>query len=247
MKHTKKTSGVFAITTAIAFLTAIPDTATAGQDPFIGEINYVAFNYAPVGWQLCNGQTMSISQNNALFALLGTAYGGDGQTTFKLPDMRGKVPIHQGQSTSGTNYQMGQTSGMENATLTINNMPAHNHPATATSASTSAVNPGATVTSTLKAVNADPNASTAQGNSLANGARAANVYSTTAPSVSECGFCRNIIERSGYNNHDQHECQCRSSRWIAAVFHHAAVYRCELYYCHAGYFSFTALNGLIGY
>lgn len=184
MKHTKKTSGVFAITTAIAFLTAIPDTATAGQDPFIGEINYVAFNYAPVGWQLCNGQTMSISQNNALFALLGTAYGGDGQTTFKLPDMRGKVPIHQGQSTSGTNYQMGQTSGMENATLTINNMPAHNHPATATSASTSAVNPGATVTSTLKAVNADPNASTAQGNSLANGARAANVYSTTAPSVS---------------------------------------------------------------
>lgn len=159
--------------------------ATAGQEPFVGEISYVGFNFAPPGWQLCDGQEIPISQNAALFSLLGTFYGGNGQTTFKLPDMRGRVPVHQGRSsTSGTVYSMGQTSGTETATLTINNMPTHSHTATATSTSTSAVNPGASATSTLKSVNADPNASTPQGNALANGARAANVYSTSAPSVS---------------------------------------------------------------
>lgn len=181
MKYTKKVPVSFAITTAIALLTAMP--ATAGQDPFIGEINYVGFNFAPTGWALCDGQEIPISQNAALFSLLGTFYGGNGQTTFKLPDMRGRVPVHQGRSsTGGTVYSMGQTSGTETATLTINNMPTHNHPATATSTSTIAS--GASVTSTLKAASSDAGAATAQGNSLANIPRGGpNIYSATAPNV----------------------------------------------------------------
>lgn len=184
MKQMKKAQSLVAIGAAALFLTVVPDKAAAGMDPFIGEISYVGFDFAPVGWLKCDGQTLSVSQNTALFSLLGTTYGGNGQTTFNLPDMRGKVAIHQGQSPGHALYTLGQSSGNENITLTIGNMPAHTHPAAATSTSTSTVAPGATATSTLKAVNGDPNASTPQGNALANGARGANIYSSTAPSVS---------------------------------------------------------------
>jgi microcystin-dependent protein len=103
------------------------------SDPFIGEIKLISFNFAPRGWALCNGQVLPINQNQALFSILGTMYGGNGQTTFALPNMQGRVPVHQ----SGGN--VGQAAGEETHTLTAAEMPAHVHPAVAQSAPT---NPG---------------------------------------------------------------------------------------------------------
>lgn len=94
---------------------------------FIGQLSLVAFNYAPNGWALCNGQLLPISQYQALFSLLGTTYGGDGVTNFALPDLQGRVPIHAGAGAGLSVYQAGQKGGAENVTLTINEMPAHNH------------------------------------------------------------------------------------------------------------------------
>jgi microcystin-dependent protein len=100
--------------------------------PFIGEIRCCGFNFAPVGWAMCNGQLLAISQNEALFQLIGTTYGGNGVNTFALPDLRGRVPIHQG-SFAGTTYVLGQVAGVESVTLTTQELPAHSHPITATS------------------------------------------------------------------------------------------------------------------
>lgn len=96
-------------------------------EPFLGEIRMVGFAFAPVGWELCAGQTLAISQYTALFALLGTSYGGNGQTTFALPDLRGRVPINQGQSPGLSNYAIGQNGGAEVVTLVTQQLPAHNH------------------------------------------------------------------------------------------------------------------------
>src|SRR4051794_13774567 len=87
------------------------------SEPFLGEIRMVGFNFAPRGWAFCNGQIMSISQNTALFSLLGTMYGGNGQTTFALPDLRSRVPVHAGQGPGLTNRTQGEVSGQENHTL----------------------------------------------------------------------------------------------------------------------------------
>lgn len=185
MKLTQKTQGFFTVTTAMALFAAMPDNATAGMEPFVGEINYVAFNYAPQGWLPCNGQLLPINQYQAVFALLGTTYGGNGTTTFALPDMRGKVPVHQGQSAGGSNFVMGQTAGSENITLTVNQMPTHSHPVDATSTSTSVVAPGASATSTLKAVNAAGDTNTPGGGAIAMSPALTKIYSSaTAPSVS---------------------------------------------------------------
>jgi microcystin-dependent protein len=97
------------------------------MDPYIGEIRMFAGNFAPRGWALCNGQLLSIAQNTALFSLLGTMYGGNGQTTFGLPDLRGRVPLHFGQGPGLTPYAQGELSGSETVTLTTNEMPSHNH------------------------------------------------------------------------------------------------------------------------
>ncbi len=98
-------------------------------DPYIGEIELFGFNFAPNGWALCNGQTLPINQNTALFSLLGTTYGGNGTSTFMLPDLQGRTPIHMGTSAQfGTNYFEGEVGGTETNTITINQMPAHNHP-----------------------------------------------------------------------------------------------------------------------
>ncbi len=90
----------------------------------------VAFTFAPGGWADCNGQVMSIAQNNALFALLGTTYGGDGRTTFALPDLRGRVPIHTGQGAGLSNRVQGSNAGQEQVTLNTLQMPSHTHPTT---------------------------------------------------------------------------------------------------------------------
>jgi len=103
------------------------------SEPFMGQIMQVGFNYAPRGWASCNGQILGIAQNNALFALLGTTFGGNGVSTFALPNAAGRGFVGLGQSTaSGQTYVWGQVSGTETETLTIANMPAHNHVATFT-------------------------------------------------------------------------------------------------------------------
>ena len=96
-------------------------------NPYMSEIQLFAFPFAPKGWALCNGQTMAIAQNQALFALLGTNYGGNGTTTFNLPDLRGRTAICYGKSSTGTSYNLGQADGEENHSLTIQEMPSHNH------------------------------------------------------------------------------------------------------------------------
>jgi len=94
---------------------------------FVGTIQSFGFNFAPSGWALCNGQIMAISQNTALFSLIGTSYGGNGTSTFQLPDLQGRVPIHWGNGAGLTPYVIGESAGTENTTLLVSNMPAHNH------------------------------------------------------------------------------------------------------------------------
>jgi microcystin-dependent protein len=97
-------------------------------EPYVGEIRMFGGNYAPIGWALCNGQLLSISENEALYSLLGTTYGGDGVTTFALPDMRGRIPVHKGQNpVTGTSYSLGEKSGVETVTLIESQMPMHTH------------------------------------------------------------------------------------------------------------------------
>src|SRR5262245_52695325 len=95
--------------------------------PFLGEIRMTGFNFAPQGWALCNGQLLSIAQETALFALLGTTYGGDGVQTFGLPNLQGRIPIHAGQGVGLTNRNLGEMSGSEGVTLTTTQIPGHNH------------------------------------------------------------------------------------------------------------------------
>ena len=96
--------------------------------PFVGEIRIFAGNFAPAGWMMCQGQLLDISENETLFNLIGTTYGGDGMSTFGLPDLRGRVPVHQGQLAGGGNYTIAQTGGVETVTLTTNQIPLHTHP-----------------------------------------------------------------------------------------------------------------------
>ncbi len=97
------------------------------SEPFIGQIIIVGFTFPPRGYAFCNGQILSIAQNTALFSLLGTTYGGNGQTTFALPNLQSRVPIHAGQGAGLSPYALGQVGGTESVTLTIQQMPSHNH------------------------------------------------------------------------------------------------------------------------
>ena len=115
------------------------------SEPFIGEIRLVGFNFAPVGWALCDGQLLSIAENDALFALIGTTYGGDGQSTFALPNFQSRIPIHQGTGSSGTTYTIGEMGGTETVTLIVNQIPTHTHPAQAQSGAGNQPGPGGNV------------------------------------------------------------------------------------------------------
>jgi microcystin-dependent protein len=111
--------------------------------PYIGEIRMFGGSFAPNGWMFCDGQLLPISENEALFNLIGTTYGGDGEETFALPDLRGRVPLHFGTSPSfGTTYQMGEMAGVEQVTLATGQTPIHNHSFLATTAVGTQVNPG---------------------------------------------------------------------------------------------------------
>jgi microcystin-dependent protein len=103
------------------------------SEPFIGEIRMVGFNFAPRGWAFCNGQLLSIASNTALFALLGTQYGGNGTTTFALPNLQSRVPMHWGQGAGLSLRQIGELAGTETVTLSSQQMPIHTHPAAASS------------------------------------------------------------------------------------------------------------------
>jgi microcystin-dependent protein len=146
------------------------------MDPFLGEIRIFAGNFAPQGWAFCAGQLMAISQNDALYALIGTTYGGDGVTTFGLPDLRGRAPIHQG-TRFGVTFTMGEVIGVENVTLTTQQLPQHTHPAVAATGADSispqgkvwSTDPGANIADWATAASSNafmaPNAiSTAGGN-----------------------------------------------------------------------------------
>jgi microcystin-dependent protein len=100
-------------------------------EPYVGEIRCFGFNFAPQGWAACNGQLMSIAQNAALFTVIGTTYGGDGSTTFGLPNLQGRVPMHWGNGPSGFNTVIGQTQGQTDVTLATTETPAHTHAVTA--------------------------------------------------------------------------------------------------------------------
>lgn|ERR1041385_3008758 len=96
--------------------------------PYVGEIRMFAGNFAPAGWMFCEGQLLPISEYETLFNLIGTTYGGDGQETFALPDLRGRIPIHQGKGPDGTTYTLAETGGTEEVTLTTQQIPQHSHP-----------------------------------------------------------------------------------------------------------------------
>ena len=103
--------------------------------PYIGEIRMFGGNFAPAGWAFCNGQLLPIAENDALFTLIGTTYGGDGQETFGLPNLQGRAPVHQGTGSGGSVYTLGEAAGVETVTLTINQIPVHGHPLLATEVS----------------------------------------------------------------------------------------------------------------
>ena len=112
------------------------------SEPFVGEIRMFAGNFAPRGWAFCDGQLLAVSQNDALFSLLGTIYGGDGRTTFGLPDMRGRLPIHAGQGPGLSDRRLGARGGAEQVTLTPGQLPSHTHPLQASTDSATSVDPG---------------------------------------------------------------------------------------------------------
>lgn len=111
------------------------------SEPFVGEIRMFAGNFAPRGWAFCDGQLLAVSQNDALFSLLGTVYGGDGRTTFGLPDARGRIPIHAGHGPGLSDRRLGSKGGAESVTLTVNQIAPHSHPMQASSDAATGPNP----------------------------------------------------------------------------------------------------------
>ena len=118
------------------------------SQPYVGEIKMFGGNFAPAGWMFCEGQLLPISENETLFQLIGTTYGGDGQSTFALPDLRGRLPLHQ-----GNGAVLGETGGAEEVTLTVNQIPAHGHPAQAVAAPGTANTPVGNLLAESSAIN----------------------------------------------------------------------------------------------
>jgi microcystin-dependent protein len=145
------------------------------MDTFLSTILIWPPNFAPTGWALCAGQLLSISQNTALFSLLGTFYGGNGQTTFGLPDLQGRIPVGAGQGTGLSPYTLGQVGGAESITLTTGNLASHTH--TATPSGLSAKVPAVTSVGTTN----QPSPSVTLAAPVDAGRNSINIYSTAAP------------------------------------------------------------------
>jgi microcystin-dependent protein len=158
------------------------------SQPFIGQVKMVGFNFAPVNWAFCDGQLLSIAENDTLFALIGTTYGGDGQTTFALPNLRSRMPIHQGQGPGSSNHALGQAAGTENVTLVSPQMPQHTHTLTQTV--------------TKRCQNGPGNSKSPVGNFFASGTSSEN-FSTTGPAaMSELSFTTTVGMAGGNQPHD---------------------------------------------
>jgi microcystin-dependent protein len=154
-------------------------------EPFIGQITLFAGNFAPRGWAFCNGQELMIAQNTALFSILGTTYGGNGQTTFALPDLRGRVPVHPGQGPGLTNRNLGETGGGEQMQLEVSHMPAHVHPLRATTT---------TATSTIPT------------NRVLAASPGTNIYGTNANTSMAGGMSRAVGGGQPHNNMQPWQC-----------------------------------------
>ena len=150
------------------------------MDEFIGVIKIFAGTYAPRGWAFCDGQLLPISQYQAVFALLGTTYGGNGTTTFALPDLRGRAPVHAGQGPGLSRYVLGQSLGTETNSLTVANMPSHTHP-TMASMSVSAENASQSVATSGSAI-------AAPGQQVSRNFEPTLGFNTSAPSVPLAGL-----------------------------------------------------------
>lgn len=138
-------------------------------EPFIGQLMCVGFNFAPVNWAFCNGQLLSIAENSALFSLLGTTYGGDGQSTFAVPNLQGRAAVGMGTGPGLRNIAFGEAAGSQQITLNISNLPAHSHPIAASSTATSTAPAGlVSATTSDSALGAEVSAyGAADGNTLA--------------------------------------------------------------------------------
>ena len=163
-------------------------------DPFIGEIRIFAGNFAPSGWAFCDGQLLAVSQNDALFSLFGTMYGGDGRTTFGLPDLRGRIPIHQGQGPGLTNRRLGEKAGSETSTVSQAEMPSHTHAVRGTS---------------------DFAGDTAPANNLPATVAGGNLYSDASPGVALAG---NSVEASGGGQPHANLMPFKCIHFIVALF-----------------------------
>ena len=155
------------------------------SEPFVGEIRMFAGNFAPRGWAFCDGQLLAVSQNDALFSLLGTIYGGDGRTTFGLPDLRGRIPIHAGNGPGLSPRQLGSKAGNENVTLTVNQLPPHTHALNGSTAAGTAASPAGAVPSASTTIDlyatADPVASDALASSALANAGGSQPHSNLMP------------------------------------------------------------------
>jgi len=148
-------------------------------EPFIGQINTVGFNFAPRGWALCEGQLLPISQNTALFSLLGTTYGGDGRTTFGLPDLRGRNTVGVGQGAGLNHISWGEKGGSNTTVLTKNNLPSHNHSLTGAKAS---------VTVSIPASDTGADGNNPEDAHLAESPATTNIYKSDTPNVTLAPF-----------------------------------------------------------
>jgi microcystin-dependent protein len=158
---------------------------------YVGEVRLVGFNFAPVGWAICGGQQIPISQNETLYNLIGTTYGGDGQSVFNLPNLLGRIPIHQG--SNGTNtYTIGQTGGAETVTLVTSQYPAHNH--------------------TVMAADSSANLPSPNNNVVAIGPK---IYSAASPTTAMSG---NMITPSGSSGPHNNLQPFQALNWIIALY-----------------------------
>ncbi len=173
MKITKKSSVLRVVSAAVLAATCVAGPSVqAGPEPYIGEISMFGGNFAPRGWALTDGQLLPISQYTALFSILGTTYGGDGRTTFALPDLRGRVPMHAGSGPGLTPRRLGEKGGVEQVTLTLNQIPSHTHAASSV----------ATTSAQLKATAAAGDSNVPTGNVLADDGTD-RIYKNIAPDV----------------------------------------------------------------
>lgn len=145
-------------------LCGLSNNAAAFGEPMIGEVRFVAFNFAPRGWAKCDGQLLPINQFQALFSVLGTTYGGDGRTSFGLPDMRGRTPVHEGNGPGLSSYRLGERVGQEEMVLDASALPEHSHE--------------------LKATTASARTSTASGNTLARTRSNLRIYDSSSANIS---------------------------------------------------------------